>query len=99
MIVIMEAVYLSAYINASYTIPDTGEKIYFIKNKDTRDYVIFLAFWFGIYRSEDISLSGLNQNSHIISVFAPFYLMFVTLIIERACQFWLTDRFGCTNEE
>jgi len=25
--------------------------------------------------------------------------MFVSLIIERFCQFWLTDRFGCTDIE
>lgn len=101
----MMGVYLCGYITSKYITtwkenPDSVPKlINFIPDDDTRNYVIFLAFWFGTFRSEDDSLRNLNDNTNIIILFWPFYVMFISLIIERFCQFWLMDRFGCTDIE
>lgn len=104
-IILMECVYLSGYINSKYVTTwkegpdDAFEVINFIPNAKTRNFIIFCAYWFGIYRAPEDDFKDFNDHSHIIYLFWPFYLMFILLIIERFCQFWLSDRFGCTDVE
>ena len=53
--------------------------------------MIFLLFWGGFYVNADLY--------NFEEVVWPFYVLFILVIIERLAQYWIENRFGCTEKE
>jgi hypothetical protein len=55
------------------------------------DDVVWWFFWVGIYVDP--------KNSSVFASHFPMYILITLFVLEKLCQRWLTNRFGCSLEK
>ena len=57
---------------------------------ETKRKLVFIFFWSGTY-------SDAQYESYLHSSYT-YYILLLLLVIERMCQMWMEDKFGCSEE-
>jgi hypothetical protein len=74
-------VYSSEFLTVKY--PEAAEvQVMLIENPELQNFVVFIAFWAGVYKGENKQLS---DRATLVTEYYPFYIYLLLLIQEKLC--------------
>ena len=76
-------VYLSDFVTTTFIDPISGKSISLIQNVNTQNRTLFLYFWSGFLRQVPNIESSLTDETGLIKVYYPFFVLIFLLIIEK----------------
>lgn len=81
LVVAFGLVYSTEFLAVKY--PETGEvQVMLIENSELQNFVIFIAFWAGVYKGENKQLS---DRATLVTEYYPFFIYLLLLIQEKLC--------------